>query len=91
MKIRKKIIVQGRVQGIGFRYFIRTNAFLTEVNGYVKNLCGDKVEVVFEGEEGNVNEMIELCKKGPPGAEIIKFDINNLDYTGEFKNFSIVK
>jgi len=60
--IRAHVIVSGDVIGVGFRFHTRIKARNLDLKGFVKNLDSGEVEAVFEGEEGNVKEMIEWCK-----------------------------
>jgi len=90
-KIRKELIITGKVQGVGFRYFTKNNATYLDVNGWVRNLRNGDVEAVLEGEESRVNEMMEKLKSGPITArvdsvEVLK-DENITDYT--FNVFSV--
>jgi acylphosphatase len=57
--------------------------------GWVRNLPDGRVEAVFEGEEGAVKELIEFCRRGPPGARVVKVDVKWENYTGEFRSFEI--
>jgi len=82
------IFLFGRVQGVGFRAFIRKNASKSGIKGWAKNLNDGRVEAVFSGSEEEVNKLIELVKEGPRFAKVnnieIKEDINN-----DFKEFKI--
>jgi acylphosphatase len=89
MKVRAHVFVSGRVQGVFFRSETRYEARLRGVKGWVRNLPDGRVEAVFEGEEGAVKELIEFCRRGPPGAKVTKIDVKWEDYTGEFKDFEI--
>ncbi|MBL7148046.1 MAG: acylphosphatase [Nanoarchaeota archaeon] len=82
-----KLIITGDVTLVGFRYFIRENAIKLNLKGYVRNIQ-DKVEVIFEGQEENVNKMIELCKKGPTFSKVTNVEINELNSQG-FTTFEI--
>ncbi len=87
----KKIIIYGNVTGVFFRFFIKQNAKRLGLNGFVKNK-DDHIESVFEGEKEKIDEMIDLCKIGPPGAKVedIKiFDVT--DYIGTFDDFEILR
>jgi acylphosphatase len=66
----RHIIVQGRVQGVGFRAFVEHEALKRGVGGWVRNRRDGSVEAVFEGEQGAVAAMIEACGKGPFGARV---------------------
>ncbi|MGM0438208.1 MAG: acylphosphatase [Bacillota bacterium] len=82
------IFLSGRVQGVGFRAFIRKNANKLGVNGWAKNLQDGRVEVVFTGEKKNVNKLIELVKKGPRFAKVNNIEIrDNIDEN--FNDFKI--
>jgi len=89
MKIRAHVIVSGRVQGIFFRSETRHEAKKHDVKGWVRNLRNGRVEVVFEGEEKAVKELIEFCRRGPAGARVTHVDVTWGSHTGEFKDFKI--
>ncbi|MBR9699131.1 acylphosphatase [Candidatus Woesearchaeota archaeon] len=86
---RVKIIVQGSVQGVFFRYFIQKNASSLGLKGTVKNLDNDKVEIIVEGEENRLKALIQLCQQGPPAAEVEKVDVEYQDYEGNLEDFSV--
>ncbi|MEM2147368.1 MAG: acylphosphatase [Candidatus Bathyarchaeia archaeon] len=89
MNVRAHVFVNGRVQGVFFRYETRREARKHGVKGWVRNLPDGRVEAVFEGEEETVKKLIEFCKSGPPGAKVVKVDVKWEDYAGEFKDFEI--
>jgi len=64
------VFISGFVQGVGFRQFIRTNARKLGVTGWVRNIPGDKVEAVFQGDREMIEQLITLCKRGPFLAEV---------------------
>jgi len=87
----KRIFVYGKVTDTFFRLFIRQNAKRLGINGFAKNV-EDHVEAVFEGESSKVNEMIEVCKQGPPGAKVENVKVEDLsNYTGTFDDFEILR
>ena len=61
----KRIVVEGKVQGIGFREFIRRKAASYGLVGYAKNIMEDKVEIVVAGDEKKIEMLAKDCKKGP--------------------------
>ncbi len=65
MRVAMHIIVSGRVQGVGFRYFAQKNARIFDINGYVKNMYDGRVEVVAEGEKGQVDRFTNILRQGP--------------------------
>ena len=89
MKVRAHVFINGRVQGVFFRSETQYEANRRNVTGWVRNLPDGRVEAVFEGERGDVEKLIEFCKRGPPGARVTKVQVFWEDYTGEFKDFKI--
>lgn len=89
MKVRAHVFVSGRVQGVFFRSETRHEAKLRGVTGWVRNLPDGRVEAVFEGEEEAVKELIEFCRRGPPGARVVRVDVKWENYTGDFRSFEI--
>jgi acylphosphatase len=88
-KIRARVVVRGRVQGVFYRYTTREVAHRLGVFGWVRNRPDGRVEAVFEGERDRVEKMIEWCHEGPPGAYVQDVDIHWEEYSGEFGQFSI--
>jgi len=64
--------VQGRVQGVGFRYFVQMEAEKLNLCGYVKNVGDDYVEYFAQGEEADINSFLMKLKSGPPMARVDK-------------------
>jgi len=89
VKVRAHVFIRGMVQGVFFRSETRHEAKKRGVRGWVCNLPDGKVEAVFEGEEKRVKELIEFCKRGPPGAGVTGVDVVWENYTGEFGDFEI--
>ncbi|MBU3954172.1 MAG: DNA polymerase IV [Proteobacteria bacterium] len=65
-----KVNISGRVQGVFFRAQTQTAARQLTLSGYVKNLSNGSVEAVFQGDKQAVSQMVEWCRKGPPGARV---------------------
>lgn len=65
-----RVVITGRVQGVGFRYFTKKNATSLDVEGWVKNLSNGKVEALLRGEESNVDQLIDKLRKGPTPASV---------------------
>ncbi|WP_069808314.1 acylphosphatase [Vulcanisaeta thermophila] len=87
---RVHVLVRGLVQGVGFRAFVARNARRLGVKGFVRNLPdGFTVEVVAEGEEDSVNKLLELIRRGPPGAVVEDVEVIDETPTGEFQDFQI--
>ena len=70
----RRIIICGRVQGVGFRAWTELMALERGVEGWVRNCRNGSVEALFAGPEEVVLTMIELCRQGPPGARVDAVD-----------------
>lgn len=88
-KIRAHILVLGKVQGVYFRQNTRIVATRHGVTGWVRNLKDGRVEVLLEGYEAEVGQVIEWCHAGPPKATVSDVDIKYEKYTGEFEEFRV--
>jgi len=88
---RKLIVrISGRVQGVGYRYFVLHRAQSLELAGYVRNLRDGRVEVVAEGEEQALKTILEELKEGPAGAIVEKMETQWQLYTGDISSFEIM-
>ena len=85
-----KIFISGNVQGVFFRHFIKQKADELGLKGFVRNLDDGRVEAVVEGKDENINEMVEVCKQGPPQSYVKDVQIEELKYQG-FKDFKILR
>jgi acylphosphatase len=79
---RTRVIIGGRVQGVGFRYFVLDNAQRYDIKGYVKNMPGGNVEVDAEGERDQLDAFLRECQQGPPAARVDSFHIDDLPVYG---------
>ena len=86
---RVHIIVHGSVQGVFFRSNTRMMASDLGLKGYAKNMPDGSVEVVAEGKEDKIKELIEFCKKGPEAAEVSKVDVEFSKASNEFEGFEV--
>ena len=82
--MKKYIVITGRVQGVGFRYWLYNAAMQKNINGWVKNKISGEVEALLIGNDAEVNSTIKLCKKGPPSSEVTKVSVK--DYEKEYLN-----
>ena len=87
MKKSVRLYINGTVQGVFFRIFVKENAERFNVKGFVRNLEDGRIEVFLEGDVNDVNKMVELCKVGPKHAQIKKVDIK----PERFQNFKVFK
>jgi len=88
MNKRIRALISGRVQGVGFRYWVRSKAEESGLVGWVRNLEDGKVEVVFEGEGDRLKKMVGKCKEGPALSRVDK--VEEIDEeTESLKGFEI--
>ena len=73
--IRRRLIVHGRVQGVGFRWAIARAAESRGVSGWAANRADGTVEAVLEGEPDAVESVVRLSREGPRGAQVERVDV----------------
>lgn len=87
---RVHIYIYGEiVQGVFFRAHINDRANELDITGYVKNNDDGSVEAVFEGDDSDIDELVEYCREGPRGAKIDDMEVVDEEYEGEFDEFEI--
>lgn len=86
---RIHLIISGRVQGVGFRFYTRDIADETDIKGWVKNLRDGSVEVVAEGKEENLQAFLKKLREGYLGKNISHIEEKEEPYTGAFNSFEI--
>lgn len=72
--MRRRVIVRGRVQGVGFRWFVREHARALRLAGWVKNRIDGMVELEVEGPPEKVAELMTFVADGPDGAVVAGVD-----------------
>ena len=75
--VRRRILVDGQVQGVFFRDSCRREAVRAGVAGFVRNLGDGRVEVIAEGHPDAVARLVAWCRVGPPHAEVTGIDISS--------------
>ena len=88
--IRVRLIIEGRVQGVWFRESTRREASRLGVVGCVKNRPDGKVEVLAEGPEEAVRNLVTWCHHGPPTARVNRVRETEEAWRREFDSFDIV-
>lgn len=89
MKTRAHVYVGGRVQGVFFRAETANLAHRLGLAGWVRNLPDGRVEALFEGEKEKVEQAVDFCRRGPPGAYVQELDLNWEAWKGEFRDFRV--
>jgi acylphosphatase len=70
-----RLIIEGRVQGVGFRAFVADEAELRGLKGWVRNRRDGSVETLISGASDLVEDMIGACRHGPPGGRVDRVNI----------------
>lgn len=86
---RVHVIISGDVHNVGFRSWTKHRAQQLGLKGWVRNNKDGTVEAVFEGEDHKIEEVLEDCKRGPPGSYVEKVEILEEKLRKEFEEFSI--
>ena len=73
--IRRRVVVHGFVQGVGFRYAAADAARARGLSGWIRNRPDGTVEAAFEGEEAAVEALVRWCERGPRGAEVAGVEV----------------
>lgn len=81
--------ISGRVQGVGFRFFVNYTAKELGLTGWVRNRYDGRVEVVAEGELQQLNALLSQLRQGPPSADVRNVDYDFREAQGEFIQFNM--
>ena len=84
-----QIIVQGMVQGVGYRFYVVELARQYSIRGYVQNLPNGRVAVVAEGDKGILNDFIERLRIGSTSAHVTGIDVKWSEEECGFKDFDV--
>ena len=89
--VRAHLIVSGRVQGVGFRYFAYSWAVRLGLTGWIRNSLDGSVESEVEGDRSAVEEYIAQLKAGPRWSHISGVKVDFKPYEGLYKRFDITR
>ena len=89
MRVARRLVVGGRVQGVGFRYFTQDAADLEGVTGWVRNLPDGRVEAYVEGEAEAVTRVERAIRQGPRAARVDDVEVDTAEPTGGYSRFDI--
>lgn len=84
-----RLKIYGRVQGVWFRATTKDQAQRLGASGWVRNNADGAVEAFIQGSNKAVEELLEWCRQGPPGAYVERVDVEDVDPEDEIKDFSI--
>jgi len=86
---RAKIIVNGLVQGVGYRYFVMRHADNLNLKGYTQNLFTGDVLTEVEGDEFLIRELIKQLKNGPMKSHVVNCAVDWSENKNEFTRFEV--
>ena len=89
MRVARRLVIGGRVQGVGFRWFAHDAARREGVTGWVRNLPDGRVEALVEGEAEAVERVERALRRGPGSAHVKDVFVNSEDPSGAYNEFSI--
>jgi acylphosphatase len=89
MKVRARLLIKGRVQGVGFRWYVRQVANDLRLAGYVRNLVTGDVEVDVEGKRDTVETLIKRIHTGPSFAKVFDVSVEWGEYSATYDSFAI--
>ncbi|HSP35141.1 MAG TPA: acylphosphatase [Thermoanaerobaculia bacterium] len=89
MKELRRLLIHGKVQGVGYRFFATRVARRLGLKGAIQNLRDGTVEALVEGEGEKIDEWIEELKEGPRYAEVTQIDQEKREFTGRLGDFDV--
>ena len=89
MRVARRFVISGRVQGVGFRWFAESAAAREGLHGWVRNLPDGRVEAQAEGDAEAVDRFERALQHGPPAAHVEAVDVDAIMPTGRDTGFSV--
>lgn len=88
----RRCVIEGRVQGVGFRWFVVRNARDLGVRGTVRNRPDGAVEAVLQADEAApVDTLIDRLRQGPPGARVASVDVEAVEGDPPHDGMTVVR
>ena len=84
-----EIIVRGRVQGVGFRYYTEKQAETFGLTGWVKNLANGSVQVMVQGEKAEIDTFVDFLRVGPTLSRVSDVSVSRVETNENFNEFRI--
>ena len=88
--MKKHIVITGKVQGVGFRYWLSKAAIERKIDGWVRNNISGEVEALLVGSNVEINKLIKLCEKGPATSIVTKVKVQSYQKEYLKKSFDII-
>ena len=86
-----RVVVSGTVQGVFFRQFCKQNADKLKIKGFVRNLTTGDIELILEGDNRAIEQLVLVLKKGPEHSQIRNVKVDERKWTGDFSDFKILR
>ena len=83
------LLVEGSVQGVGFRFFVQQQANALSLTGWVRNLMDDRVEILTQKNENKLTQLLTTVRVGPPMAHVTQVTVEWSNPVVLYKRFSI--
>jgi len=84
----KRIVIRGRVQGVGFRFSLVDIARDMDVTGWVRNRFDGTVEALVQGEPTAIERVVDWCRRGPPGARVTEIEVSDVPADASLTDFA---
>jgi len=89
VRIARRYLIAGRVQGVGFRWFAETVAAREGIHGWARNLADGRVEVQAEGDAEAIERFERALHQGPPAARVERVEVDHVDPNGRDTGFTV--
>jgi acylphosphatase len=89
MRLARRYLISGRVQGVGFRFFTEAAAAREGLHGWVRNVADGRVEIAAEGDREALDRFERHIRHGPPGARVDHVDVTEEGASGRDTGFTI--
>jgi acylphosphatase len=89
--MQARIYISGFVKGVGFRWFVKSNAKSRGLTGWVKNADDGRVEVLAQGEKAMIEKLIKLCGKGSLTSQVRAVEVKWEEENERFVDFKTVR
>lgn len=88
MPFTKRLIIHGLVQGVGYRFSMVNAARANSVTGWVRNRRDGTVEALIQGEQNNIDKIIQWSHMGPPSAKVTQVEVIDEVGTAQYSDFT---
>jgi acylphosphatase len=89
MRVARRFLVSGRVQGVGYRYFTQDIARQEGLTGVVRNLADGRVEALAEGDDESLTRFEAALRRGPSHARVAGVEVDSVPPTGSYMDFHV--